>query len=78
MERGLRQGDPLSPLLFLIVVEVLQVLTLEACNKGIYKGVSLAEDGANASLLQYADDALFSSEWSYSNATTLVRILKCF
>ncbi|GKF07976.1 arginine repressor C-terminal-like domain-containing protein, partial [Tanacetum coccineum] len=75
---SLLQGDPLSPFLFLIVAEALQVLTLKACNKCVYKGLSLAEDGANVSLLQYADDALFFGEWSYSNANTLVRILKCF
>ncbi|GJY23835.1 RNA-directed DNA polymerase, eukaryota [Tanacetum coccineum] len=44
--------------------EALQVLTLDACNKCVYKGLSLAEDGANVSLLQYADDALFFGEWS--------------
>nr|GEY95870.1 RNA-directed DNA polymerase, eukaryota, reverse transcriptase zinc-binding domain protein [Tanacetum cinerariifolium] len=55
MERGLRQGDPLSHFLLLIAAEALQVLTLDACNKGVYKGLLLAEDGANVSLLQYAD-----------------------
>ncbi|GKA96822.1 reverse transcriptase domain, reverse transcriptase zinc-binding domain protein, partial [Tanacetum coccineum] len=47
-------------------------------HKCVYKGLSLAEGGAHVSLLQYADDALFFGEWSYSNANTLVRILKCF
>nr|GEU59798.1 hypothetical protein [Tanacetum cinerariifolium] len=54
MERGLRHGDPLSLFLFLIAEEALQVLTLDACNKCVYKGLSLAEDDANVSLLQYA------------------------
>ncbi|GJR72216.1 hypothetical protein Tco_0084581 [Tanacetum coccineum] len=58
MERGLRQRDPLSPLLFLLVAEALQVAIMEAYTKGLFKGISLAGEGANISLLQYADDVL--------------------
>ncbi|GJZ11601.1 hypothetical protein Tco_0546360 [Tanacetum coccineum] len=47
MERGLRQGDSISPFLFLLVAEALQVSILDACNKGFFKGVSLADDGSN-------------------------------
>ncbi|GJY53747.1 putative RNA-directed DNA polymerase [Tanacetum coccineum] len=78
MECGLRQGDPLSPFPFLIVAEVLQVMIVDACNKGTFKGLSLANDGSNISLFQYANDALFFGEWSASNARHLVRILDCF
>ncbi|GJX47690.1 RNA-directed DNA polymerase, eukaryota [Tanacetum coccineum] len=51
---------------------------LDACNKGFYKGIFLANCGSNISLLQYADDALFFGEWSRVNAMNLIRILKCF
>nr|GEV80063.1 RNA-directed DNA polymerase, eukaryota, reverse transcriptase zinc-binding domain protein [Tanacetum cinerariifolium] len=64
MERGLRQRDLLSPFLFLIIAEFLQIMIVDACNKGIFKGLSLADDGSNISLLQYADDALFFGDWS--------------
>ncbi|GJS55109.1 hypothetical protein Tco_0628471 [Tanacetum coccineum] len=51
---------------------------LEACDKGFYKGVYLAKNKSNISLLKYADDALFSSDWSRLNASNLIHILKCF
>ncbi|GKC72208.1 RNA-directed DNA polymerase, eukaryota, reverse transcriptase zinc-binding domain protein [Tanacetum coccineum] len=78
LERGLRQGDPLSPFLFLMVAEALQISILEACDKGLYKGVYLSNNGANISLLLYADDALFFRFWSRLNALHLIHILKCF
>ncbi|GJU77074.1 putative RNA-directed DNA polymerase, eukaryota, reverse transcriptase zinc-binding domain protein [Tanacetum coccineum] len=78
MEMGLRQGDPLSPFLFLLVAEALQVTVLEACNVGLYNGVSLTSNGANISFLQYANVALFYGEWSRWNAKNLIHILKCF
>nr|GEZ57414.1 arginine repressor C-terminal-like domain-containing protein [Tanacetum cinerariifolium] len=78
MKHRLHQGDLLSPLLFLIVAEALQIAIIEACNKGVFKGLSLAESKVNVSLLQYANDALFFGEWSRSNAKNLIHILKCF
>ena len=39
MKRGLRQGDPLAPFLFLIVAEGLAGLMREAVRKGLYEGV---------------------------------------
>nr|GEX75605.1 inactive leucine-rich repeat receptor-like protein kinase CORYNE [Tanacetum cinerariifolium] len=53
LERGLRQGNLLSLFLFLIVVKALQISILEACEKGIYKGIYLANNGANISLKAY-------------------------
>ncbi|GKA33991.1 putative RNA-directed DNA polymerase, eukaryota, reverse transcriptase zinc-binding domain protein [Tanacetum coccineum] len=78
MERGLRQGAPLSPFLFLLIVEALKISILKACNKGLYKGIFLAGGNDNLSFLQYADGVLFFRKWSRSNANTLILILKCF
>ncbi|GKD69232.1 RNA-directed DNA polymerase, eukaryota [Tanacetum coccineum] len=39
--------------------KALQVMIMDAYDLGIFKGLSLQEDGASLSLLQYGDDALF-------------------
>jgi hypothetical protein len=37
IKRGLRQGDPLSPLLFIVVVDVLQKAIQQAANEGLLR-----------------------------------------
>ncbi|GJX65451.1 hypothetical protein Tco_0299794 [Tanacetum coccineum] len=77
MQRGLRQGDPLSPFLFLLVAEALQLSIIEACNKGIFNGVSLVE-GVLISPSFNTRMMPFFGKWSRSNARNLILILKCF
>ncbi|XP_071694715.1 uncharacterized protein [Rutidosis leptorrhynchoides] len=76
--RGVRQGDPLSPFLFILAAEGLNLITKVAVNKGLYKGVEIGQDKIVVSHLQYADDTMFFGDWSIMNARNLFNILKCF
>ncbi|GJW11402.1 putative RNA-directed DNA polymerase, eukaryota, reverse transcriptase zinc-binding domain protein [Tanacetum coccineum] len=78
IERGLRQGDPLSPFLFIIAIEALHVTLQEAKSKNVFEGIKVGSNKVDISHLQYADDALIMGKWSLENATNLCPILRCF
>ncbi|XP_071729150.1 uncharacterized protein [Rutidosis leptorrhynchoides] len=78
LKRGVRQGDPLSPFLFIIAAEGLNILTKVAVERGMYKGVEVGKDKVVISHLQYADDTIFFGEWSRRNARNLMYLLECF
>ncbi|GKV46285.1 hypothetical protein SLEP1_g53277 [Rubroshorea leprosula] len=56
MGKGLRQGDPLSPFLFLMVAEGLHGLVKKAEEEGLLQGITVGNNGLAISLLQFADD----------------------
>lgn len=58
LERGLRQGDPLSPFLFVFIVEALKQLILKGTRMGLWKGVGIGKNELTITHLQYADDTL--------------------
>lgn len=78
LEKGLRQGDPLSPFLFLIAAEGISLLTKKAIQEGLLKAALIGRDKVELSHIQYADDTVFVVEGTKENATALKWILKCF
>ncbi|KAA3469529.1 reverse transcriptase [Gossypium australe] len=58
-ERGLRQGDPLSPYLFLFCMEAFSKLLTRAQNNNMIKGIRASINGPRINHLFFVDDALF-------------------
>nr|KYP59873.1 Putative ribonuclease H protein At1g65750 family [Cajanus cajan] len=78
MGRGLKQGDPLTPSLFLIFAEGLTLLMSMTLDMNLFKGLHLGGEGSSISLLQFADDTLIIGEATMQNLWCLKAILRCF
>ncbi|KAE8782766.1 hypothetical protein D1007_43816 [Hordeum vulgare] len=75
-KKGLRQGDPTSPYLFIIVADILQRLILQASANGL---LSHPLDSAiPCPVIQYADDTLIILPPDLEQFTTLKSILLDF
>ena len=74
LERGVRQGCPLSPYLFILCVEILAETIRK--NKNI-KGITII-DGQEIKISQYADDTTLILDGSRVSFTTALQILSLF
>ncbi|PNX74991.1 cysteine-rich receptor-like protein kinase [Trifolium pratense] len=79
LHRGLRQCDPLSPFLFLLAVEGLNVLMEAMIAQNLFKGYNIGEQGSmTVSHLQFADDTLLLVVKSVANVRALRVVLVLF
>ncbi|WOG84202.1 hypothetical protein DCAR_0103384 [Daucus carota subsp. sativus] len=76
--RGLRQGDPLSPLLFNLVGEVLSSMLHKTSQKGIFKGFSLGKAMQPITHLQFADDTIVFVDNTLESISGVKKVLQCF
>ncbi|XP_019095662.1 PREDICTED: uncharacterized protein LOC104763574 [Camelina sativa] len=74
--RGLRQGDPLSPYLFVICTEMLVRMLNKAEEEGKITGLKIASGAPSISHLLFADDSLFYCRKEEEEINQMVRIIE--
>ncbi|PWA65487.1 hypothetical protein CTI12_AA335310 [Artemisia annua] len=78
LERGLRQGDPLSPFLFLLVAKVLNKMIKYSLSNGNLKGIKINNGGDPLTHIQFADDTILFGDNSLEEMATWKSILEQF
>lgn len=77
-QKGIRQGDPISPFLFIIVVEILSLIIKRTATNGLISGFQVAEGGTIINHLQFADDLVVFLDDSEEKVNNLKNILFAF
>jgi len=75
-QRGLRQGDPLSPMLFILVMDVLYYLVKKAADENLLQ--PLARRALEHRISLYADDVVFFLSPTTSDIEITLDILQLF
>ncbi|WJX53700.1 hypothetical protein P8452_39668 [Trifolium repens] len=78
IRRGLKQGDPLAPHLFLLVAEGLGALMRKAVEIDRFQPFRVGSARLPVSILQYADDTLCIGEATVENLWALKAVLRGF
>ncbi|XP_071713246.1 uncharacterized protein [Rutidosis leptorrhynchoides] len=78
IKRGLRQGDSLSPFLFIMVMEGLHLAFQRAMEINFIQGISVGADMIHLSHFIYADDVIIFSDWSVTELRHILLILEIF
>ncbi|CAH9109059.1 unnamed protein product [Cuscuta epithymum] len=77
-QRGLRQGDPLSPYLFILVTEGLSALIRKQEAEGRFCGVAVAKKAPKVSHLLFADDSYLFFRANREECQVVKDILKTY
>ncbi|KAL9686721.1 hypothetical protein QQ045_031114 [Rhodiola kirilowii] len=76
--RGLRQGDPLSPYLFILCTEFFSALLTQYKNMGLIDGIKIARRAPPISHLLFADDSMLFLEISHNSISRVRHLLDIY
>lgn len=76
--RGIRQGDPLSPYLFVLCMERLGHLIEDAVEEGVWQPIQIGNSGPRISHMFFADDFFLFSTASKNQGRVIQNILDTF
>lgn len=76
--RGLRQGDPLSPYLFVLCAQGLSSLICHWADRNFINGVKIARSSPAISHLFFADDSLIFFKANRKNCEAILKCLKIY
>ena len=76
--RGLRQGDPLFPYLFIICTEGMSALIHSSVQRQRLRGVAASSGGPSVSHLFFADDSLIFGRASLEECAKIQRVLQIY
>jgi hypothetical protein len=77
-KRGVRRGDPMSPLLFVLVAELLQCVINKAHLQGLFQLPIPSRDEIGSPINQYADDTILVMKVSQTELLCLKALLQSF
>ena len=76
--RGIRQGDPISPFLFILCTEALVANLKDAERNGRIQGLQISHASPSTSHLLFADDSLFFCKADPSQGQEIINILRIY
>lgn len=75
---GIRQGDPLSPYLFILCMEILGAFITEKCEAKLWDPISASRGGATFSHLFFAEDLVLFAKADVKNYRAARDVLDTF
>ncbi|KAL0012862.1 hypothetical protein SO802_007970 [Lithocarpus litseifolius] len=76
--RGIRQGDPLSPYLFIMCMEFLGAQIAGLCNQKRWDAIKASRNGPSFSHIFFADDLLLFAKANSKNCEAILEVLDNF